>query len=427
MTVGSDDREDARVQAPASALAVPHPACGLELSPARTRDGAAVASLANGRHFEVSGPTARLIELIDGRRNLEAIAALLSAGAEAPLDAATLRTLIERTLRPLGLVHWGDPGAAPAAERPPSPMWLRVPLVRERAVNAAAGRLVPLFGRTTAWVAGVLTLAAHAWFYFAAERPAIPRELFHVSEWLPPVLLFYLSVAAHELGHAAALRRFGQRAGEIGFGFYRLFPVFFTDVSRAWQLPRQARAVVDAGGMYVQVLSAGALITLFAATRSPLLAHTVALIDLSLLANLNPILRMDGYWLVSDLSETRNLRERSMKLLRRWTGRGVRGEARPSRFLAVYTLLSLVYFTGFALWILLRVAPHLLGQMRGAWRALRASNSSLATLEPMVFLVAGAALLAGVGWVGWNWLRTRATPGADQRSDIAPPVVPPAD
>ena len=406
MADGVEQREDVDAVAAAGSSAVPHRVAGLELSPARARDGSAVVSLASGRHFEVSRPTARLLELIDGDRDLTAIAARLTAEAEPAIDAAALRELIERTLRPMGLVHWGDEQVPGAPARPPSPMWLRVPLVGERVVNPAAALLVPLFGRGAALLAGGLALAAHVWFYRAGPRFEFGRDLYHVAEWLPAMLLYQLSVALHELGHAAALRRHGERAGGIGFGFYRLFPVFFTDVSRAWQLPRGPRAVVDAGGMYVQVLFAGALIALTTGSHSPAFARAVGLIDLSLIANLHPILRMDGYWLVSDLSEVRDLRARSLALLRGGFGRAP-GGARPSPFLIAYTLFSLVYFAAFAGWLLFGIAPRLLAQMEGAWRALRAAHGPLEALEPALFLIAGLGLALGVGWLGWNWVRQR--------------------
>lgn len=58
----------------------------------------------------------------------------------------------------------------------------------------------------------------------------------------------------HELGHASALMHFGEKPGRIGFAFYVVSFILFSDVTNAWKLARKERLVVDYGGIYFQCL-----------------------------------------------------------------------------------------------------------------------------------------------------------------------------
>jgi putative peptide zinc metalloprotease protein len=376
--------------------AVPRRAEGLEIGEHHPGESDVVVQLASGRHFEVSKEAARLLSLIDGRRDLEELAKLLAASGGEALAPGALREILERTLVPAGLVGMED--APPSGPAPPSSMWLRTTLLRDAWVRRIAPVLVPLFMRQVATAVVAAALAAHAWFFLSHPRLELENGLIRFDLWWPPAAVFLLSNLVHELGHAAALMRFGQVPGPIGLGLYLIFPVLYTDVNRAWRLPRLQRAVVDAGGIYVQMLFAALVIAWYAATHSGVAARAVLIMDLSLLANLNPFLRMDGYWLAADLSNTRELRRRAITLALGLFGRRSRQIDAPSRFLVAYTWLSLIYFTAFAGWLALVAAPQLIAEMR-----LVAAREGASRLEIGALLAFGALALLAIGatlWVG---------------------------
>jgi len=51
---------------------------------------------------------------------------------------------------------------------------------------------------------------------------------------------YILSLIIHEIGHATATASMGKRAKEIGFGFYIIFPVFYTDVTSVWSMKKKS-------------------------------------------------------------------------------------------------------------------------------------------------------------------------------------------
>ncbi len=123
----------------------------------------------------------------------------------------------------------------------------------------------------------------------------------------------------HELGHAAACVWFGLPPGEIGFGLYLLFPVFYTDVTKAWRLRSSRRAVVDAGGIYFQMILVALAVPLAHHLGNDRRIFAFVLYNLYLIFhNLNPLFKMDGYWIFSDLagSAGTSSRQRTWQIFR---------------------------------------------------------------------------------------------------------------
>jgi hypothetical protein len=119
------------------------------------------------------------------------------------------------------------------------------------------------------------------------------------------------------LGHAVACVDADGSPGEIGFGLYLWFPVLYTRLDDVWKLPRQERARVDAAGVLFQIAFV-AVVALAAAALGVgeiALAGLPAVLFTSVLGTLNPLLKFDGYWLISDFSGVANLRARSERAL----------------------------------------------------------------------------------------------------------------
>jgi putative peptide zinc metalloprotease protein len=112
----------------------------------------------------------------------------------------------------------------------------------------------------------------------------------------------------HELGHAAALNHFGYRRTTIGWGLYLSLTVFYADLSDAWKLKRLERSLVDLGGIYFHCITLTLLLPFLLCFHIPALAFSFLFVDLQIAGALNPFLRMDGYWLVSDLFGIADLR-----------------------------------------------------------------------------------------------------------------------
>ncbi|MGL4454524.1 MAG: site-2 protease family protein, partial [Plesiomonas sp.] len=126
----------------------------------------------------------------------------------------------------------------------------------------------------------------------------------------------------HELGHAFMAKRAGCRVQSMGVAFIVLFPLFYTDVSDAWKLKnRRSRLLIGAGGILAEILLAiFALLIWTLLPDGPLRTAAFMLSSATwittLMVNLNPLMRFDGYFLLSDFWRVDNLQERAYALCR---------------------------------------------------------------------------------------------------------------
>lgn len=135
------------------------------------------------------------------------------------------------------------------------------------------------------------------------------------NDWLFIFILGFVSVTFHELGHATATSYFGAKHGGIGGGFYLFSPVYFADVSDIWKLKSSQRIVVNLAGIYFEFIISALYILIGFILGKDILLITGVLIFAKSLLNLNPFLRSDGYWILSDASNIPNLHKISKSLL----------------------------------------------------------------------------------------------------------------
>ncbi|MCB0651671.1 MAG: hypothetical protein KDC85_10385 [Saprospiraceae bacterium] len=132
-------------------------------------------------------------------------------------------------------------------------------------------------------------------------------------------LVIGLILFAHEMGHATACKRYDVSPKNISFGFYLIFPVFFTDVTKAWVLTKKNRIVINCGGIYFQLLINTLLIAFYALTpnkseTASIMLNAIIFTNTSVVIySLIPFMRYDGYWIYSDFFDLPNLMKRSFK------------------------------------------------------------------------------------------------------------------
>ncbi|MFZ3203753.1 MAG: site-2 protease family protein [Pseudomonas sp.] len=197
-------------------------------------------------------------------------------------------------------------------------------------------------------------LAARDWDRFIATFP----HLFSLGGALAFALALTFAKLCHEFGHAYMAKRAGCRVQSMGLAFMVLFPLFYTDVSDAWRVnDRRSRLLIGAGGILAELLLACiALLAWSLLPDGP--ARTAAFMLASatwittLLINLNPFLRFDGYFLLSDLWGVDNLQSRAFALCR-WRLREALfryGEAAPEPWPPALLRKLLVWGYGAWLW-----------------------------------------------------------------------------
>lgn len=238
---------------------------------------------------------------------------------------------------------------------------IRVPLFDpDRALNRALPLIRMLFSGPAALA--YLALLALAGKTLVDQADELARQ---GSGLLAPgnLGLLYAGVLVakviHEFGHAAACKRFGGEVHKMGVMLLLGAPLPYVDASASWGFRhRRERAFVGAAGVICELAVACVAVLVWAHTApgavNALAFDVIFVASVSTLVfNLNPLLRFDGYHILVDLSGFPNLFQRSREQLRYLAERFVFGlpharaagySASESAWLTLYGVASIVYW-----------------------------------------------------------------------------------
>jgi putative peptide zinc metalloprotease protein len=329
---------------------------------------------ADGQVIQMSPLLYQVACRIDGSRDLEAIAALVSADLGRSLTADQVRYLITNKLLPLGVVAAGGVARALPTANPLFSLRARGTLLPERIVNLVAAFLRPLF-QWPVVVAIVVSVAGVDWWLFAVHGlgGGISQVLRDPVDLLVVLGLSLVSALFHECGHATGCRYGGARPGVIGVGIYLVWPSFFTNVTDSYRLSRAGRLRTDLGGLYFNLVFMLALAGIYVATSSQVLLLVIAVTHLEMLEQLPPFVRFDGYYILSDLVGVPDLFARVVPIVKsaRPGGRRdprVSGLRRSARIVVTGWVLCVIPLLLFSMGYLLLYLPRV---DRALWRSAR--------------------------------------------------------
>jgi putative peptide zinc metalloprotease protein len=291
------------VQAPADPSRALARAEGLELlgevRGSGYKDGARLARRSDGQMVQLPPLMYGLLEEVDGERDVHALAASMSERLGRRLQAEHVVKLGEK-LAAQGLLSGFEDKAPPKSNPLLSLRW-KV-LVTDPRITRAITRPFELLFRPWVLLPALIGFLAVCWFVLIHKGvAAATSEAFRNPELLLLVLgLTIASAAFHEIGHAAACRYGGGKPGGMGAGIYLVWPAFYTDVTDAYRLPRRSRLRTDLGGIYFNAFAAVVTLGIWLATGIEALLLLIAIQMLEIVKNLSPVIRADGYHILSD-------------------------------------------------------------------------------------------------------------------------------
>ncbi len=328
------------------------------------------------RYFQLCDEEFEILQMLDGRTSLAQIQARFEQRF-APLQLRPEQILgFLRRLHQSGLIisDAPDQGRQLLGERNRGRRraWLSfvANILAIRVGSVDPEPLLRWLALRLAWIfswwclAGCATLVVSATLLAAVEFDTLRAKLPTAAEFFTAGNLVWLAAAlaiakcVHELGHALTCKRFGGECHEIGLLLLAFVPCLYCNVSDAWLLrSKWQRIAVSAAGIVVElVLAAGCLFLWWFSQpgvfQAILLNMVVVCSVNTVLFNGNPLLRYDGYYVLSDLVGVPNLAQQSRALVQR----GVRrffldGELAVDRSLPVshrpllvlYAIASFVY------------------------------------------------------------------------------------
>lgn len=217
-----------------------------------------------------------------------------------------------------------------------------VPFLDEKVVQGVVRHLIWLFHPSLVLALVAFVVAAMALFFQSGVQV---RIVSHQEFWIGYAVLIATTLV-HELGHAAACAHYGQPPSAIGFTIYLIYPALYSDVSSAWRLNRWQRVVVDVGGFYFQFIVAAVLALIYIHWRWEPAKIAVLGVLTSAIFSMNPILKMDGYWVMADALGVTNLADQPKRIFKLLWRRLFEGSRSPfpwsgsvMTFLGFYSVL----------------------------------------------------------------------------------------
>jgi putative peptide zinc metalloprotease protein len=350
----------------------------------RGRTWHVVADPASNQFFRLNEAAYRFVAMLDGRRTVADVWKVCNEqlGDDAPTQPEAIQLL--------GQLYTSN---LLAAELPPDAeglfaryhqritreiqgylmniMFARIPLFDP---DHFLDRWIGVFGWLFSWVGLLFWLALMSvGGYFLLGRwddmVAQTQSMIMHMEVMQQIGWLYLATAVikvlHEFGHAFACKKFGRQTGtggevhQMGIMFLIFTPLPYVDASSSWAFrSKWHRMVVGLGGMYVELAVAAVAAVVWANTADATLPHTLAFYMIfiagfsTVVFNANPLLRYDGYYILSDLLELPNLWQRSRQYTYYLVKKYVWGVRRPFNpaggfgervWLTIYGIASTLY------------------------------------------------------------------------------------
>jgi putative peptide zinc metalloprotease protein len=267
-----------------------------------------------------------------------------------------------------------------------SPLAVRLPLFDP---DRFLERWLPWYRRLFGWGGALLWLvvvgaalvacAAH-WRELTenfSDRVLAPQNLLIMWLTFPVVKLL------HEFGHACATRAWGGEVHEMGVMFLVFMPIPYVDASASSAFKKtHRRVVVGAAGMIVEVFVASVALFLWLEAEPGIVRAVLYNVMLiagisTVLFNANPLLRFDGYYILGDLIQIQNLRQRGQQYLANLVERRLFGVKAPDveagaaekRWFVFYTIASFFYrmFIMFAIALFIASEYMIIGVLLALW------------------------------------------------------------
>lgn len=319
-----------------------------------SKDQFVLINIKYGHYIKITKEINDLISVVDGKLTIEQLAVEYAERFNISLSVSFIYQLLYEKLSLYGILKGYSDNIKPSQK--PAYLKLSFILVNEKLLNKFTRYLYFLFNPKVATVVLISTISLLI-LVFATNLNYYNEFNLHNS-LIYLFALGFISVTFHEIGHASAANFFGAKHGGIGGGFYLFAPVYFADVTDIWRLSKGQRIVVNLAGMYFEMFLNMVLILVSYIINNPFLGIFSALICMKTFTNLNPLIRSDGYWVLSDVSDKPNLHKDALSKIKELYLLLFKGKALNWSFadfmLFVYASISYVFIGYFLYYVLIR-------------------------------------------------------------------------
>jgi putative peptide zinc metalloprotease protein len=356
------------------------------------------------RYFRLREAEYSIARHLDGRTPLAELAPVVASELDLDLDTESLEAFVAQLSRQ-GLL---DDASAPPRAREGfvrgTPLYLRFRAFDpDRLLDRLVGRVRWFY--TPYFVAGTAALLVWAVLTVITQRAAIMQDLAQLWNFQNLFLAWVtiLSVVTlHEFAHGLTCKHFGGKVHEMGFLLIYFQPAFYCNVSDAWLFPEKYKRLwVTAAGPYFELFIWSLATLVWTVVEPGTWISGVALIVMATSAikqlfNLNPLIKLDGYYFLADLVGVPNLRPRAFAFLgerlRRVVGivrssTAVEASSRERVIFSAYGVMAFVFSYWFLAKVVLGIGSFLTSRYQATGFAMFTVFAGLVFPQPMRLLL----------------------------------------
>ncbi len=286
------------------------------------------------RFFRIGRREYLIASAIDGKRGLNSIVERL---AQTNPDLNINPSIVDQTIRWLvasGIAqpaqsvetrhHVGEPKASHSRCVPTiDPFMFRVPFISGPVLERSAKRLTFLCSKFFVSISVAIAFLGLACFAMNSNYYLqLGAKLFVPSATIWWICAWLILKAIHEMGHAVVCVAHGGQLRGAGIASFYFAPVPYVDTTDMWRLPeRRVRAFCAAGGMWMELLASSLAILVCQLSENPSIQYfCISIVTLgaftTIAFNANPLVRFDGYYILSDIWNRPNLWSEGQTALR---------------------------------------------------------------------------------------------------------------
>ena len=337
-----------------------------------------------GRFFRFKEVEGFILQRLDGATSSEEIVRSVRERFQSDLSTEHLEQFLQR-IRRIGLLGGGS--SAPGSKKG---FWSRIQgdIFYLRMKIFDPDRLLDRLNRVLGFAYTRTFLAFSIFCFILAVGISITnwhdimRELgtaFHSHSLFTAWIVVLSVIFIHEMSHGLTCKRYGGNVHEIGFLLIYFMPAFYCNVSDAWLIPEKSkRLLVTFAGAFSEITVWALAAIVWRVTEQYTFIHFASLIVVASsgfkqLFNMNPLIKLDGYYLLSDYLEIPNLRAKGSAYVKSlFTSLWNRGATfrsgltqRERKILFVYGVCAATYTTWLLSYFLLNFGNYLIITYKG--------------------------------------------------------------
>lgn len=275
------------------------------------------------------------------------------------LTIAKLKNIIDASIIPTFHV---DETSKKKNEESKKNYWCRYEIASTGKIHWLITWLKPLFGQPFSYILG-LSIFLNIILYAFLPKVSLDGRTYNIIVDIVAVYVIYLMILFfHEFGHIAAALKAGLKERCVNFAMYYVFPVLYVKLDDTWTIDLKSRTKINLAGIMIQLLLNLPILGLILIFKGNQVLTQILYISFlmniaTIVFNLIPFMKFDGYWILSDLLNIPNLIQESNNWLKAFfvkpspfASKGIEVQGFKKFIFVIYCLCKPLFIIMLSLW-----------------------------------------------------------------------------